>query len=104
MVPILSSPCLQGFRKDITAMLSLLPAKASRQTLLFSATMPEDVMTIAHLALKESFQHVDCVGEETNTHQHVDQSFVLHTPKAQFAELARSLREGMAASENYKIM
>jgi ATP-dependent RNA helicase MSS116 len=40
-----------GFRPAIQEMLSRLPPKESRQTLLFSATMPSDVAAIAKLGM-----------------------------------------------------
>ena len=40
-----------GFRPAIQEMLSRLPPKETRQTLLFSATMPSDVAAIAKLGM-----------------------------------------------------
>merc|ERR1719321_2152745 len=40
----------QGFRPAITQMLGMLPPKDTRQCLLFSATMPNDVVGMAKLA------------------------------------------------------
>lgn len=50
-----------------------LPEQAERQTVLFSATMPGDVQAIASIAMRPTYEVVDCVGEEENTHQHVRQ-------------------------------
>lgn len=47
--------------------------QANRQTLMFSATMPNNVQAIASIAMKPSYEVVDCVGEEENTHEHVPQ-------------------------------
>lgn len=66
-----------GFRPAIEAILRYMPDCRSRQTLLFSATMPQDVRKIAQLALKDQYQFVDCVGEEESTHQHVPQQFTV---------------------------
>ncbi|CAN0445438.1 unnamed protein product [Hapterophycus canaliculatus] len=66
-----------GFRPAIEAILRYMPDSRSRQTLLFSATMPQDVRKIAQLALKDQYQFVDCVGEEESTHQHVPQQFTV---------------------------
>ena len=42
-----------GFRPDVTKILAKLqPSAATRQTLLFSATMPQDVMAIAKFATR----------------------------------------------------
>lgn len=66
-----------GFRPAIVAILRYLPDRNTRQTLLFSATMPRDVETMSKIALKDSYQFVDCVGEEESTHQHVPQQFTV---------------------------
>ena len=63
-----------GFRPAITKLLAMLPPKNTRQTTLFSATMPNDVMGIARFALNEKFEYVDCVGkDDQGTHQRVPQ-------------------------------
>lgn len=75
----------------------------TRQTLLFSATMPQDVMQIASFAMRPNFAHVDCVGHEQETHQHVPQNVLVYSLHAQFAELALIIKEGML-DPDYKIM
>jgi len=67
-----------GFQKDIEKIISYLPRKEKRQTLLFSATIPEPVRDIIHTTLREDYILVDCVGhhgEETNVQ--VDQSHII---------------------------
>jgi ATP-dependent RNA helicase MSS116 len=49
-----------GFRPAIEALLRRLPPPTKRQTLLFSATMPKNVQTIAQVALRDSYTTVDC--------------------------------------------
>ena len=94
-----------GFRPAITQMLNMLPPKQTRQTLLFSATMPADIMGIARFALRESFEHIDCVGEEQSTHQHVAQSVLVHPLETQIVELAFVLKEAMALDpDDFKII
>eukprot|EP01059_Diplonema_ambulator_P010667 TRINITY_DN2067_c0_g3_i2.p1 TRINITY_DN2067_c0_g3~~TRINITY_DN2067_c0_g3_i2.p1 ORF type:complete len:596 (+),score=206.68 TRINITY_DN2067_c0_g3_i2:270-1790(+) len=93
-----------GFRPDITRMLGMLPSKETRQTMLFSATMPADVMTIARIALKDRFEHIDCVGEEADTHKHVPQSYTVHSMEDQFAELVSVINEGMREDDQYKML
>jgi ATP-dependent RNA helicase MSS116 len=51
-----------GFRPAITAMLAKLPPKSTRQTLLFSATMPKDVRAIAELSMREGMQQAPFTG------------------------------------------
>lgn len=85
-----------GFRPAITKMLNMLPPKDSRQTTLFSATMPNDVMGIARFALRTKFEYVDCVGkDDQGTHQRVPQFVTVYNPNIQFEEIAEVLTEGM---------
>lgn len=51
----------------------MLPGSCSRQTLLFSATFPEDVKRLAAFAFCPDRPHqvVDAVGEQTNTNVQV---------------------------------
>lgn len=85
-----------GFRPAILTMLKHLPPKNTRQTLLFSATMPADVKTIADIAMRSAdFTYIDTVGEEENTHQHVEQTYVIATKQGLAPELVQLVREGM---------
>ncbi|RHY16718.1 hypothetical protein DYB25_005977 [Aphanomyces astaci] len=63
-----------GFRRDIEKLLAFLPT--NRQTLLFSATLPDSLEQIKRLALKPGHVYIDTVGEEDQTNLHVDQSVV----------------------------
>eukprot|EP00440_Ansanella_granifera_P059076 gb/GFBE01064034.1/.p1 GENE.gb/GFBE01064034.1/~~gb/GFBE01064034.1/.p1 ORF type:complete len:671 (+),score=115.87 gb/GFBE01064034.1/:1-2013(+) len=59
-----------GFRKSILAILDAVPAAASRQSMLFSATFPKQVTEVAGLALKPDYVHINAVksdDEETPT-------------------------------------
>jgi len=78
-----------GFRPAIEQILRQLPPKETRQTLLFSATMPADVSGIAKLAMRaaDKFVYVDTVGEEENTHEHVPQRVVVTDLHQQAHEL-----------------
>jgi ATP-dependent RNA helicase MSS116 len=93
-----------GFRPAIMEMLSRLPPKETRQTLLFSATMPNDVRAIASLGMRPNYAFVDTVGTEENTHQHVPQQYIITSKAAQPAELLRLVQEGMASEPNYKVI
>jgi ATP-dependent RNA helicase MSS116 len=66
-----------GFKPEIDKILSYLPAPASRQTLLFSATVPANVQAIANRALRPGYRYIDTVGEEEPTHLHVKQEIVV---------------------------
>ena len=69
----------QGFAPDIAAIQELLPdrQKIDRQTLLFSATVPREVMQIVRRTMKPDFQFVRTVQEgEQQTHERVPQKVV----------------------------
>jgi ATP-dependent RNA helicase MSS116 len=70
-----------GFRPDVERILRLLSSsKQTRQTLLFSATIPDQVNEIANLALRPNWNFVDTVGEDTEqTHMHVQQQLMITT-------------------------
>ncbi|GAA5970892.1 hypothetical protein JCM3765_000846 [Sporobolomyces pararoseus] len=65
-----------GFRREIEKIIGFLPNRTSspRQTLLFSATIPQQVHQIASLALLPNHAFVSTIPpEEENTHEHVPQ-------------------------------
>ncbi|GAA5929584.1 hypothetical protein JCM1841_004986 [Sporobolomyces salmonicolor] len=75
----------QGFRREIEKIISYLPNRNSvpRQTLLFSATIPQQVHQIASLALLPNHSFVSTIPpEEENTHEHVPQHVL--TPSSLF--------------------
>jgi len=85
-----------GFRPDVTKILAKLqPSAATRQTLLFSATMPQDVMAIAKFATRPTVRMVDTVGEDKQTNAQVEQSATVCAAAAQPAELLALLRQLM---------
>ena len=72
----ISRPCTTGTasdalrcsilcRPDVEKVLRALPDKATRQTLLFSATFPQDIQQLAQFAMKPGFQLIDTVGEDS---------------------------------------
>lgn len=77
----------------------LLPTGAffSSQTLLFSATLPPEVNSIASLALLPSHRHISTVSEtDTATHEHVAQRSLVIPATEIFPSLARLLTEWIA--------
>lgn len=52
-------------RPDVEKILRTLPNKSTRQTLLFSATFPQDIQELAKFALRPGFQLIDTVGEDS---------------------------------------
>lgn len=92
-----------GFRKDIEKILAVLPKQ--RQTLLFSATMPPEVRTVAGLALRRDHAFVDTVGEEaTHTHEHVRQTAMVAPMEAQLGVLLHTLRRLVAEDADAKVI
>ena len=52
---------------------------SARQTLCFSATVPERLKKVLGLAMKDDYTLIDCVGhEETDTHARIEQAFLVH--------------------------
>lgn len=69
----------QGFAPEIQAIQKLLPDRREmdRQTLLYSATVPREVMQIVRRTMKPDFQFVRTVQEgELQTHERVTQKMV----------------------------
>ncbi|KAL8802608.1 MAG: hypothetical protein Q9182_003699 [Xanthomendoza sp. 2 TL-2023] len=70
----------QGFAPEIDAIQKLLPSRTEvdRQTLLFSATVPREVIQIVRRTAKPDFQYVRTVQEgEQQTHERVPQKVVV---------------------------
>jgi ATP-dependent RNA helicase MSS116 len=69
-----------GFRREIDKILDYLPSSHSRQTLLFSATMPADLKVIMRQNMKPDYVEVDCVQDgdaATHTNDCVTQSHIV---------------------------
>ena len=91
-----------GFRPAIEKILKFLPA--SRQTLLFSATMPQSVQSVAGLALRKGYSFVDTVGEEqAATNSQVTQSWV-SVPLGSNFHAVRCILRAAAAVPGHKII
>jgi ATP-dependent RNA helicase MSS116, mitochondrial len=93
----------EGFGPDLTRIIARLPPAAKRQTLLFSATMPQDLEKMSRMAMRPTRQVVDCVGEEINTHDRVPQFVHVSPLEDQFAIVACVLAEAMREPA-YKII
>ena len=96
-----------GFRPDVTKILNKLAevgaTPARRQTLLFSATMPSDVLGIAKFAMKPDAVLVDTVGSEVSTAAAVEQSATVCSMGAQPAELL-ALMTQLMTGDDYKVV
>lgn len=91
-----------GFRRDLEKIIGYLPPVQKRQTALFSATMPADLNDITRIALRESYELIDCVGEDVNTHDRVPQSLTISPVEDQVALLVAILENSMKV-KNHKV-
>lgn len=73
-----------------------------RQNLLFSATVPREVLAIATRVLRPKYDFVDLVGEEEPTHAHVDQEFLVVPLASVVPALARIVAHTMTADPTCK--
>ncbi|KAL7537191.1 hypothetical protein ACHAXR_007650 [Thalassiosira sp. AJA248-18] len=94
-----------GFRPDVERILRLLqPSLKTRQTLLFSATIPNQVNQIASIAMRPNYNLVDTVGKEVEqTHQHVQQQLMV-SPQKDIIRNLFSILERETSSSSYKII
>lgn len=94
-----------GFRPDIERILSLLkPSAGTRQTLLFSATIPASVNEIAQIAMQPKYNFVNTVGEnEEQTHLHVQQQLMVSTQENMIRDLFSVLKRE-TSNQPYKII
>ncbi|KAH8050972.1 helicase [Aureococcus anophagefferens] len=98
-----------GFRPAIEQMLRAIQAtRLTRQTLLFSATLPADVKGIAKLSMKDGsdYDFVDTVGDaDEQTHSHVPQCCVVcEGKKLHSAELVARLADACSAPDHKVIV
>ena len=69
-----------GFKKDVEAIISYLPKKDDRQTLLFSATVPSDVKEVIRQTMRPKYVTVDCIHDTdpaSHTNAQVAQTHVV---------------------------
>lgn len=82
-----------GFRPAIQRILSQLPPRTSRQTLLFSATFPAKLQEVTSLALRPKHEVVDCIGfAEEASNEQVVQSLHISSMDDTFAIVVGLLR------------
>lgn len=91
-----------GFRPEIMRIISRLPA--NRQTLLFSATLPESTEELKNVALRADYEFVDTIGEdEHQTNVQTVQEYVTCSMDDVAATVETILAEHMQRPE-YKVM
>ncbi|KAK9040672.1 hypothetical protein V6N11_015813 [Hibiscus sabdariffa] len=92
-----------GFRKDIERIIASVPKQ--RQTLLFSATVPEEVHQICHIALRRDHEFINTVQEGTgDTHSQVRQMHMIASLDKHFSLLYVLLKEHIADDVDYKVL
>ena len=92
-----------GFRPSIEKILSYLPR--NRQTLLFSATVPDAVKQIAANAMSDNHVYIDCVGDEaTATNLQVAQWLTVADTKDHLPLLLQVIEAHAREVPNHKIM
>ncbi|KAF7826172.1 DEAD-box ATP-dependent RNA helicase 31-like [Senna tora] len=92
-----------GFRKDIERIIAAVPKQ--RQTLLFSATVPEEVRQISHIALRRDHEFINTVQEGSEeTHSQVQQMHLVAPLDKHFSLLYALLKEHIADDVDYKVL
>jgi ATP-dependent RNA helicase MSS116 len=97
-----------GFQPQLNRILAVLPPNSAggvgRQNLLFSATMPPEVLSIATRVLRHGYTVVDCVGAEEPTHTHVRQETLVVPHASVLPALGRVLSHALAKDPAGKII
>ncbi|WCJ22398.1 DEAD-box ATP-dependent RNA helicase 31 [Euphorbia peplus] len=92
-----------GFRKDIEKIIASVPKQ--RQTLLFSATVPEEVRQICHIALRRDHEYINTVQEGTDeTHTQVRQMHLVAPLDKHFPLIYAILKDHIADNVDYKVL
>ncbi|KAL6842568.1 hypothetical protein ACP4OV_027412 [Aristida adscensionis] len=92
-----------GFRRDIEKIIASIPRE--RQTLLFSATVPEEVRQISHVAMKKDYRFINTVKEgDEETHSQVNQMYMIAPLDQHFSILYDVLRKHVAEDSDYKVI
>ncbi|TVU35904.1 hypothetical protein EJB05_17811, partial [Eragrostis curvula] len=91
-----------GFRRDIEKIIASIPRE--RQTLLFSATVPEEVRQISHVAMKKDYRFINTVKEgDEDTHSQVSQMYMVADLEQHFSILYDVLKKRVAEDADYKL-
>ncbi|MCO5567014.1 hypothetical protein L7F22_020697 [Adiantum nelumboides] len=92
-----------GFRDSLDKIMKALPS--GRQTLLFSATIPKEVHTIAGNALRPGYEFVDTVGSDNqDTHAEVQQECVVVPLEDQFEIIYSVLTKHINVEPQFKVL
>ncbi|KAJ6850943.1 DEAD-box ATP-dependent RNA helicase 31-like [Iris pallida] len=92
-----------GFRKDIEKIIAVVPKQ--RQTLLFSATVSNEVRQMTHIAMNKNHEFINTVEVGTEeTHSQVRQMHLSADLDMQFPVLYSILKEHISEDAEYKII
>ncbi|ONK79142.1 uncharacterized protein A4U43_C01F3360 [Asparagus officinalis] len=92
-----------GFRKDIEKIIAAVPTE--RQTLLFSATVSNEVRHICKIAMKNDHEYINTVEEGTEeTHAQVSQMHLVAPLGDHFPILYSILSEHISDDSDYKVI
>lgn len=92
-----------GFKKDIDTIVSYLPATGVRQTLLFSATMPDQLAQLVRNIISPDHKTIDTVGDD-QTNVQVKQEYLVAPFEDQIPIFYQMVKEHMASEPDYKII
>ena len=92
-----------GFAPAIRKIAANLPPPATRQTLLFTATVPEGVMQVADSFMKKDRVFVDTAGDEAS-HARITQESVVLPPASLLPALHRIITAKRAQRPDHKII
>ncbi|KAL4570803.1 hypothetical protein LXL04_026466 [Taraxacum kok-saghyz] len=91
-----------GFRKDMEKIVDCLPRQ--RQSLLFSATLPKEVRRVSQLVLKRDHAYINTVGLGPETHDKVNQSYIIAPHEQHFQIVHHLLKDHIAQTPSYKVI
>ncbi|KAJ0963008.1 hypothetical protein J5N97_028130 [Dioscorea zingiberensis] len=92
-----------GFRKDIEKIVAAVPKQ--RQTLLFSATVPDEVRQVCYFAMKRDHEFINTVEEGSEeTHSQVRQMQLVAPLEKHFSILYGILTEHISEDVDYKVI
>ena len=96
-----------GMRREIQKILSYLPRKEKRQTMLFSATIPMELKKIMKESMKDDFIEVDCVNvgaQSAPTNLRVMQTHVILPSWTNILNLIYAILKQATRTKPYKIV
>eukprot|EP01018_Ginkgo_biloba_P033916 Gb_08014 [translate_table: standard] len=92
-----------GFRKDLEKIIDAVPRQ--RQSLLFSATIPQEVHQISQIALRRDHTFINTVGVGCQeTHTKVLQTYLVTSHENHFHVLCGVLRKHILHEPDYKVL